>query len=425
MAARSGAIGRTLRNVPDMEFRTWATLLGTTLASAAWAGASQLGLAYGIGILRFTRVFDVTARDQWTAQLAWVAWIAMTAGAVGGMYGRRRLPEQAGAGTRVLAAIFAGLGAAAVVPLTMQPARTTQVAEVNALLVIGICAGLGALGGVVAGYAALSRPAARWSFATLGITVWVVAIASVAPSLALGASAPAARLGVLDTSLLPPSLTQRTALFTMPVLALVLGVILGWVAGRRELSIPAIALAGLPGPALLTLAYLIAGPGSAPDRYQEVPYWAAMTVAGAGVLGSVLAVMLRRGPATVDHRPGTIGDGTGPGNAGTPPSDRSPLPRRDAQSRSAIARTAATRPSPAPGAARPSAPTAVSRSGAPPMGGFAPTQTAPRPKPRQISAPLPDPTPIVPPTRAKGRKKQAGDGEIADWVNSLGGGRRR
>ena len=398
-----------------MEFRTWATLLGTTLASAAWAGASQLGLAYGIGILRFTRVFDVTARDQWTAQLTWVAWIAMTAGAVGGMYGRRRLPEQAGAGTRVLAAIFAGLGAAAVVPLTMQPARTTQVAEVDALLVIGICAG----------YAALSRPAARWSFATLGITVWVVAIASVAPSLALGASAPAARLGVLDTSLLPPSLTQRTALFTMPVLALVLGVILGWVAGRRELSIPAIALAGLPGPALLTLAYLIAGPGSAPDRYQEVPYWAAMTVAGAGVLGSVLAVMLRRGPATVDHRPGTIGDGTGPGTAGTLPSDRSPLPRRDAQSRSAIARTAATRPSPAPGAARPSAPTAASRSGAPPMGGFAPTQTAPRPKPRQISAPLPDPTPIVPPTRAKGRKKQAGDGEIADWVNSLGGGRRR
>ena len=324
MAARSGAIGRTLRNVPDMEFRTWATLLGTTLASAAWAGASQLGLAYGIGILRFTRVFDVTARDQWTAQLAWVAWIAMTAGAVGGMYGRRRLPEQAGAGTRVLTAIFAGLGAAAVVPLTMQPARTTQVAEVNALLVIGICAGLGALGGVVAGYAALSRPAARWSFATLGITVWVVAIASVAPSLALGASAPAARLGVLDTSLLPPSLTQRTALFTMPVLALVLGVILGWVAGRRELSIPAIALAGLPGPALLTLAYLIAGPGSAPDRYQEVPYWAAMTVAGAGVLGSVLAVMLRRGPATVDHRPGTIGDGTGPGNAAAVQQRRTP-----------------------------------------------------------------------------------------------------
>ena len=61
------------RNVPAMAFRTWAKLLGATLGVAALAGASQLGVAYGLGILRLTRVLDSTIRDQWTAQLAWVA----------------------------------------------------------------------------------------------------------------------------------------------------------------------------------------------------------------------------------------------------------------------------------------------------------------------------------------------------------------
>jgi hypothetical protein len=77
----------------------------------------------------------------------------------------------------------------------------------------------------------------------------------------------------------------------MPALALLIGAALGWAARRRELPTLTIALAGLPGPVLLTLAYLIAGPGSGAARYQVVPYWAAMTATGAGVLGSVLAAV--------------------------------------------------------------------------------------------------------------------------------------
>ena len=102
------------------------------------------------------------------------------------------------------------------------------------------------------------------------------------------------RLGVFDAGF-APSTTQRTALFTMPALALLVGAALGWAARRREMPTLTIALAGLPGPALLTLSYLIAGPGSGTDRYQVVPYWAAMTATGAGVLGSVLAAVLRKG----------------------------------------------------------------------------------------------------------------------------------
>ncbi|GLY96339.1 hypothetical protein [Actinoplanes sp. NBRC 103695] len=282
-----------------MAFRTWAKLLGTTLGVAALAGASQLGLAYGLGILRLTRVVDVAGRDQWTAQLAWVAWFAMTAAVIGGLAGRwlrDRWKAPATAGTFVALSLAAGLGAALVVPLTMQPARTARVDGVHPVFVIGICATLGAAAGIFAAYAVLTQLIARRSLTVTGIAVWALALLSVAPSLGPDDPLPAVRLGVFDAGYLSPALTQRTALFTMPALALITGAILGYAARRRELPILTIALAGLPGPALLTLSYLIAGPGAGADRYQVVPYWAAMTATGAGVLGSVLAAVIRRGP---------------------------------------------------------------------------------------------------------------------------------
>ncbi|RSM68988.1 hypothetical protein DMB66_11960 [Actinoplanes sp. ATCC 53533] len=290
-----------------MAFRTWAKLLAATLGVGALAGASQLGLAYGLGIVRLTRVLDVTTRDQWTAQLAWVAWIPMLACVTGALAGATLLRRWApgspvpGVGTELALAFSAAVGAGLVVPLTMQPARTAQVAGVNEVVVIAICAGLGALVGVFAAWAALAQAIARWSLATMGAAVWVIALVSVAPSLAPSDPLPAIRLGVFDAGFLSPAVTQRTALATMPALALVIGALLGWAARRRELPILTVALAGLPGPALLTIAYLIAGPGAGDDRYQVVPYWAAMTATGAGVLGSVLAAVLRRGPGPDDE----------------------------------------------------------------------------------------------------------------------------
>ena len=91
---------------------------------------------------------------------------------------------------------------------------------------------------------------------------------------------------MFDAEYISPGVTQRTALFTMPAVALVAGASFGWLARRQGQGTVTIALAGLPGPALLTMAYLIAGPGSGAAHYQVVPYWAAMTASGAGVLGS-------------------------------------------------------------------------------------------------------------------------------------------
>jgi hypothetical protein len=305
-----------------MAFRTWAKLLGATLGVAALAGASQLGVAYGLGILRLTRVLDVAARDQWTTQLAWVAWLAMMAAVLGGLAGgwlRDRWRAPAGTATFVGVSIAAGVGAAVVVPLTMQPARTAQIAGVHPVSVIGMCAALGALVGAIAAYAALTQQVARWSLSLVGLIVWVIALVSVAPSLAPSDPLPAVRLGVFDAGFLAPGVTQRTALFTMPAIALLAGAALGWAARRREMPTLTIALAGLPGAALLTLAYLIAGPGSGGERYQVVPYWAAMTATGAGVLGSVLAAVLRRGGELDDERDGgDPADRTAETSAATP-----------------------------------------------------------------------------------------------------------
>jgi MFS family permease len=318
-----------------MAFRTRARILLAALGVAALAAASQLGVGYGLGIVRLTRVFDAAGRDQWTAQLAWVAWFAMVAAVVGALAGGRfhqRWSRTGGAATArpiglwamIAIAAAAGVGATTVVPLTMQPARTAMVTAVNPAVVIGICAGLGALVGVFAGYAALAQLMARWSFGTMIGAVWLIAVVSVLPSLGLRDRLPAVRLGVFDAGFLTPATTQRFALFTMPALALLTGAALGWAARRRELPPMTIALAGLPGPALVMLAYLIAGPGEGGQRYQVIPYWAAMAAAGTGVLGAVIAAMIRRGTdaESDDPSPTTAEEvddaGNAAGPAGTP-----------------------------------------------------------------------------------------------------------
>jgi hypothetical protein len=397
-----------------MAFRTWAKLFGATLGAGAAGGASQLGLAYGLGVLRLTRVVDVTARDQWMAQLAWVAWIAMTSAVIGAMAGRRALPRHAGAFTRLIASVSSALGAAVVVPLTMEPARTAQIAGVRPVFIIGVCATLGTAVGVVAAYAAISRAVARWNLTAMGAGVWAIAIVSVAPSLAPSKPLPAIRLGVVDASFLSDSVTQRTALFTMPVLALICGIAVGVSARRRAMSTLTVALSGLAGPALLTLAYLVAGPGSGDGHYQVVPYWAAMTAAGAGVLGSVLVAVLSRGPAVP-------ADGRDPAN-GKPTPDRPPLPRREAQSSSAIAKAAAVAAQRSEEQLKPSDTgvlTVPPESGGARFNGF-----APRPQPQAMNAPPTAPAPVSPPLstnpapQPRGRNGQ-GD-EFVDWVSGLG-----
>ena len=345
-------------------------LLATTAIAAAVVGAGQLGVAYGLSMVRLDQDIDVTASEQWTSQLAWVTWIAMSAAAIGAIVATglrpRWRPQPIGTGGALAIGLAAGLGSLAVLPLTMQPARSAQVAGVNEVFIIGVCATLGAAVGVFAAWAAAAKAVARWNLGTLTALVWLVALASVVPSLLPGRTPIEARLGVLEGRLIPAAVAEHTPFVTMPLLALLSGLVLGWIARGRHKSTAAVALTGLAGPALLTMAYLVAGPG-AEAGFRLSPYWAAMTASGAGVLGSVLAAILRGAPSrasTSAPTTGTTEDEPKPAPAprhasaaapspaptaaahaptpsGTAPS-RGPaaLPRRDAPSQSAIAAAA-------------------------------------------------------------------------------------
>ncbi|WP_306213389.1 hypothetical protein [Actinoplanes sp. RD1] len=354
-----------------MAFRTWAKALSATVGVGALVGASELGMAYGLGVVRLTRVVDVTTRDQWTAQLAWVVWFPMIAAAAGALAGatllRRWSPStRIGVRAEVALSFAAALGAAVIVPLTMQPARTARIAGVDPVVVIAICTGIGALVGVFAAWAALAQRVARWSLATVTATIWVVALASVAPSLAPSDPLPAVRLGVLDIAALP---TDRTALATMPALALVIGLILGIIARRRGLSMLTIALAGLPGPALLTVSYLVAGPGAGADHYQMTPYWAAMTATGAGVLGSVLAAVLRRPPAEEDDsKPAAATPATPPATPADAPATPAGAPATSAGASGRPAGASPAGASPAGASPAGASPAGASPAGASPAG---------------------------------------------------------
>ncbi|MFI1993297.1 hypothetical protein [Actinoplanes sp. NPDC020271] len=336
-----------------MAIRSWVKLLAATATAAAVVGAGQLGIAYGLGIVRLDLTLDVTARDQWTAQLAWVSWITMTAAALGATVAIGLLPRwrdrPLGAGSALAVGLAGGLGSLAVLPLTMQPAREAQVSGVQPALVIGIAAGLGAAAGLFAGWAAAAKPAARWNVTTLSLLMWVVALVSIGPSLRPGHDPAAVRLGVLSGTLIPSALASHTAFLTMPTLALLAGLVIGFVARGHRVSMPAAGLAGLAGPALLTAAYLVAGPELGAAGFQDDPYWSAMTACGAGVLGSVLAALVRGTPATATATAPAPAAATAPAAApaaatapaAAPVPAPAPLPKRDAPAQSAIAQAAA------------------------------------------------------------------------------------
>lgn len=278
-----------------MAYRTWGRVLLAALGVALLAGAGQLGFAYGLGIVRFARDFEPVP-SQWTAQLAWVAWFAMTAAIVGALAADRLARNEgytAGTGSRIAYAVAAGFGAAAVAPLSMLPAQGATVPGVDAVMIAGLSATLGAVGGVFAALGVLAVRTLGWNIAAITELIWLLALISVAPSLGPDDPLPEVRLGVLDPAWLSDGTSQRLAVIVMPALAVLAGAGVGVLAKWRNHPVIPVAASGAVGPAMLALAYLIAGPGSG-DRYQTAPYWGAIIAVGAGALGSVLAAVAQQ-----------------------------------------------------------------------------------------------------------------------------------
>ncbi|MCP3784187.1 hypothetical protein NLX85_12500 [Micromonospora sp. A3M-1-15] len=289
-----------------MAFRTWGKLLLTALGVSVLAGAGQLGIAYGFGVVRLDGAFVDGSVNRWPAQLAWVGWFAAVATIAGAVLTARLARRDASpAGTAELLSIagVSALGATVVAPLCMQPARAAELGgTVDPVWAVGICAILGAVVGAGAAIAVLLKPPFGWSVALTAAAVWLVALISVAPSVASTGTLPTARLGVLEPSWLDPAAAQRLAMLVLPTLALLAGAAVGALA-RRAGHLPLVGgAAGAAGPVLLAFAYLTAGPGTAADRYQLAPYYGALIAVAAGALGSTATTVLPRPVTTAAGR---------------------------------------------------------------------------------------------------------------------------
>ncbi|WP_326551361.1 hypothetical protein [Micromonospora sp. NBC_01813] len=296
-----------------MAFRTWIRALGAAFGAAALAGAVQLGVGYGLDLVRLRRAFAGPTAEFWPTQLTWLAWFALVATVVGGYAAHRvaagRYPARHGLTGRsgsagydvprsVAFALFAAAGSAiAVVGLSALPARDA-VGPDEPLLVTAATGGVGATVGVLAAVAVLSHRVLRWNVLAFTATLWLLAVASAAPVLRAGDPVAEIRLGVFDPAGLDPAGSGRQAFLLLPALALLVGASVSALARWLAQPVLAGAVAGMAGPAILNAAYLIAGAGQG-GRYQDDPYWAALLAVAAGGLGSIAATAIGRRPTAL------------------------------------------------------------------------------------------------------------------------------
>jgi hypothetical protein len=297
---RGSAAGRALlRRIPagvPAKIQAWGRVLAVALGVGALAGAGQLGVAYGLGLVRFARSFS--SDGLWSAQLTWVAWFAALAALAGAAAGaaaaqRHRLDRQLGG--RIMLAVAAGLGAAVVLPLTALPADgATLVGRTAALpaLEAALAAGLGMVVGVLAAVAAQSVRLVALSVTMLVGIVWLLALVSVAPSLAPTAALPEVRLGVLDLPGLDGA-RSPVAVLSAPVVAVLICGVIAFAARSRGLSPLVTAVSSTAAPGLLALVYLIGSPGTGDQSVQTAPYAGALIAVAAGLLVSLVVGVVR------------------------------------------------------------------------------------------------------------------------------------
>ena len=290
-----------------MANRTLSRLLLTAFGVSLLAGAGQLGLAFGFGIVRLTGAFSGATVNQWPAQLVWVGWFAANAAVIGAVLTERTARQDrqlTGTGRQLAVAGSAALGATVVAPLCMQPARSAELISVDPVWAVAICAVLGAVVGAGAALAVLVRPPFAWNMAAVAAAMWLIALLSVVPS--LGASGPLipVRLGVLEPVWFSADTAQRLALLILPLTTLLAGIAGGWAARWRGHPPLVSGPSGVAGPVLVAFAYLAAGPGDSADRYQLAPYYGALIAIAVGALGSTAAALLPW-PLTGRARPDT------------------------------------------------------------------------------------------------------------------------
>ena len=262
------------------------TTLGVAAGAGVLAGAGQLGVGYGLGILRWDR--DFTA-DTWHTQLAWVAFLSAVAVMCGAVAGRwRGGGEVAGAVQRAAVVGAATLGALVVLPLVIRPAATSHLAEAgDPRLTATITAGAGLALGVLAAVAVQTVPVVSGNITAWIVWVWLAGTVSAVSTISGGASWGTARPGLLPgTGLWVP--------VTLIGASVVIAAVVAGVARLGGNDARFTGVSGAAGPVLLGASYLVAGPGAG---VAAQAYRYALVAVLAGAVVSVLIAVLRRVPA--------------------------------------------------------------------------------------------------------------------------------
>lgn len=283
-----------------MARNAWGTAVVTAFATAAVIGTAQLGVAYGLTMMDWR----TDTAGLWSTNMAWTTWLAAVSTVLGAL-AASIVAAAKGSQTitvRLSSALAAGLGAGVLAPLVALPARENAQAAVSGTpflaVGIGIAAGL-----ALALIAMASRPVA-WSMFASTALIWLLAILSIAVPVG-DKNMPVAQLGVWGSwADVTGALGKRGFALAPPLLigSLIIGVIVAFVASRDGKGQSVAAASGVVGPLLVTVAYLVAGPGTGTTVDSLSAFLVGPYAALTGLLGSLVVTLLRREKSTPPPR---------------------------------------------------------------------------------------------------------------------------
>jgi hypothetical protein len=288
-----------------MARRGWGQSVFFALLSAAGAGAAQLGLGYGLGIIVWEPRSDaatsadaaINAAGLWSSALTWATLVAATSVVIGAVVGDRLRGDTGGGRVariagRLMLALAAALGASIVIPLVAVPVSRAHVDATYAPhLLVGVYAATGVVIGLLVALVAVAvRAVAANVFATAS-WLWALAIIAITYGNSSGQGRGYAQLGIwkfTDTGPMWHSYYVPGAMLMLGS-ALLIGGTAPFAAAARGDGGFGVAISGAAGPLLVLAAYLLARPdhGGAPAE-QISAYYTAPYMVLAGLAGSVL-----------------------------------------------------------------------------------------------------------------------------------------
>ena len=283
-----------------MAGRSWATSIATTIGVAAGAGAAQLGVGYGLGVISWQESpGDATT---WFNSLTWVTWLSGTSTVIGAMVADRLVGDEprhnehaaVTVAWKFVIALAAAVGALITVPLVALPSRAPRPDNIAPYFTTGGYAIAGVIVGAVVALAAVSVRAVAANIIVWTAWVWALAVVAVATVVRNGGDvAGSAQLGAwqFDKTVWVRNVVNLPGALLMLAVALVIGFLAAYPAGRRGDNRLGVGISGAAGPVLVAVAYFFAIPLTADNQHVSAFYMAPWAVL-AGLAGSVLVAVI-------------------------------------------------------------------------------------------------------------------------------------